>query len=60
VLHDSLGLVGLDPLRHHVHDVLHNCRSELKIVVGLGSLLCDHFDKSFRMSALKLPRQQVP
>ena len=60
MLHDCLGLVGLNPLRHHIHDVLHDCCSELKIIVRLGSLLCYYFDKSFGMPALKLSSQQVP
>lgn len=60
MLHDGLCLVSLDSLWHHVHNVLHDCCSKLKIVVRLGSLFCYYFDKPFGMSALKLSSQQIP
>lgn len=39
VLQDGPGLVLLDALGHHVQDVVHDCGAQLKVKVGLNTLL---------------------
>lgn len=41
VLQDGPGLVLLDPLGHHVQDIVHHCRPQLQVKVGLYPLLGD-------------------
>jgi len=41
VLQDGACLVLFDPLRHHVQDVVHYCRTQFQVKVALNSLLRD-------------------
>lgn len=59
VLQDGLGLVLLDPLRHHVEDVVHDGGTELEVEVRVDPLLRDRLGDSLRVTPLELTREEV-
>lgn len=59
MLKDSLCLILLDRLRHHIKNVVHNSSTELKIIMGLDSLLGDSLRDTFAVAALELTSEQV-
>lgn len=59
VLQDGLGLVLLDPLRHHVEDVVHDGGTEFEIEVRVDPLLRDRLGDPLRVATFELTREEV-
>jgi len=59
VLQNRTGLVLLDTLRHHVHDVVHHRGPELEVEVALDSLLRHGLGHPLGVAPLELAREQV-
>ena len=59
MLQDGAGLVLLDPLWHHVQNVVHHSCTQLQVKVALNSLLCDRLGHALGVSALELSREEV-
>mmetsp|Transcript_3880 Transcript_3880/g.8478 ORF Transcript_3880/g.8478 Transcript_3880/m.8478 type:complete len:333 (+) Transcript_3880:5507-6505(+) len=59
MLQNCTRLVGLDPLRHHVEDIVHHRRAKLEVVVRLDTLLGHCLGDPFRRAALELAGEQV-
>lgn len=55
-LQDGARLVSLDPLGHHVQDVVHHRRSELEVEVRLHPLLGHRLGDALRVSDRKKPK----
>ena len=60
VLHDHPGLVLLDALRHHVHDVEHHGGPQLEVVVAAGALLGDGVEDGGAGPGALVPALEVP
>jgi len=59
MLQNSLGLILLDRLRHHIQDIVHDSSSQLKIVMRFHALLRDRFRDTFAIPAFELTSKQV-
>mmetsp|Transcript_18309 Transcript_18309/g.41881 ORF Transcript_18309/g.41881 Transcript_18309/m.41881 type:complete len:429 (+) Transcript_18309:3998-5284(+) len=57
VTEDDSGLVGLDPFRHHVQDIVHDLGPQLQVEMGLDTLLGNVFGKSLGVASLELSGQ---
>lgn len=57
VLQDGAGLVLLDPLRHHVQDVVHDGRAQLQVKVRLHALLGDRLGHALRVATCEERRR---
>eukprot|EP00123_Amoebidium_parasiticum_P018100 comp24100_c1_seq1/m.43517 comp24100_c1_seq1/g.43517 ORF comp24100_c1_seq1/g.43517 comp24100_c1_seq1/m.43517 type:complete len:308 (+) comp24100_c1_seq1:5498-6421(+) len=60
MLQNGAGLILLDTLGHHVHDVVHHRRTQLQVKVRLHTLLGDRLGNALAVSPLKLTGQKVP
>eukprot|EP00967_Tisochrysis_lutea_P025532 scaffold29471_cov28-Tisochrysis_lutea.AAC.6 len=59
VLQNGARLVRLHALGHHVKNVVHDSRAQLKVIVGFHALLGDSLRKSFGRAAFELARKEV-
>mmetsp|Transcript_36325 Transcript_36325/g.81860 ORF Transcript_36325/g.81860 Transcript_36325/m.81860 type:complete len:205 (-) Transcript_36325:1970-2584(-) len=59
VLQNSFAFVLLDPFWHHVQNIMHDSRTELKIIMRLDTLLCNRFSNTFAVSALELSSKEI-
>lgn len=59
MLQDGLALIGLDPLGHHIDDIVHDRRAQFEIVMGLNALLRNRLGNTLRVSSLEMSREQV-
>lgn len=54
MLQDRLRFVLLDRLGHHVKNIVHDCSTELQIVVRLDTLLRNSLCNALAVSSFKL------
>ena len=59
MLQNSVDLVLLDSLRHHIHEITHDRSAELQVKVRFNTLLCDSLRNTLAMSAFELTGEQV-
>jgi hypothetical protein len=59
VLKDRLRLVLLDPLGHHIEDIVHNGRTKLEVEVRVNPLLRNCLRDTLRVTSLELTREEV-
>ncbi|RUS16871.1 hypothetical protein BC937DRAFT_90706 [Endogone sp. FLAS-F59071] len=59
MLQDGLALIGLDPLRHHIDNIVHDRRAQLEIVMRLDALLRNRLGDTLRVSSFEMSREQV-
>jgi hypothetical protein len=59
VLQYGLRLVLLDGFRHHVKDVMHYSRTELKIIMRFHTLFRNRLCNTLAVSSLKLTGKQI-
>jgi hypothetical protein len=59
MLKNSFRLVLFDRLGHHIENIMHDCSSQLEIIVGFNTLLCDRLRDTFAIATFKLTRKQI-
>jgi hypothetical protein len=60
VLQNRFGLILLDRLGHHVHDIVHDGRAELEVVLRLHSLLRHGLCHTLAVPSLELTSKEIP
>ena len=59
MLQNSLGLVLLDRLRHHIKDIVHDGGTKLEIIVRLNALLSHRLRDTLAVTTFELTSKQV-
>ena len=59
MLQDSLGLVLLDRLRHHIENIVHDSGTKFQIVVRLDTLLRNRLRNTLAVTTFELTSKQV-
>ncbi|RUP50906.1 hypothetical protein BC936DRAFT_137166 [Jimgerdemannia flammicorona] len=59
MLQDGFALVRLNPLGHHIDDIVHDGGAELEVIVGLDALLGDGLCDTFGVTTLEMTGEQV-